>query len=222
MTATAKMKKSERKKIVRRPPPPPLGNQRALGNEGGRPTSYRPEYADRARQLCQLGTDVEMARFFNVAPSTFYLWRLAHPEFSEAVKVGKSLADDRVERSLYQRAIGYEHDSVKTVEENVVSESGAATLVKRTTTTQTQHVPGDVGAEKLWLTNRRPRQWRDRIDVVEDRPQRSSAEIKEIIVQKLLDWGVKLVPFDPPLIEGAAKVTNGVAGIGVKTRGPNG
>ena len=31
-------KKPERKKVMRRPPPPPLGNQRALGNEGGRPT----------------------------------------------------------------------------------------------------------------------------------------------------------------------------------------
>jgi hypothetical protein len=53
-------------------------------------------------------------------------------------------------------------------------------------------------------------------------PERSSAEIKEIIIQKLIAWGVKLAPLDPPLIEGAAEVTNAVARIGVKTRGPNG
>jgi hypothetical protein len=29
-----------------------------------------------------------------------------------------------VERSLYQRAIGYEYESVKTVEENVAGEDG--------------------------------------------------------------------------------------------------
>jgi hypothetical protein len=31
---------------------------------------------------------------------------LLYPEFSEAMKVGKSLADDRVERSFYQRCDG--------------------------------------------------------------------------------------------------------------------
>ena len=58
MKATAKMKEPERKcngANRRRPPPPPLGNQRALGNEGGRPTDYRPEYCEQARKLCQLG-----------------------------------------------------------------------------------------------------------------------------------------------------------------------
>jgi hypothetical protein len=40
-----------------------------------------------------------------------------HPEFSEAMKVGKSVADDRMERSLYQRGIGYDIDLKKTDED---------------------------------------------------------------------------------------------------------
>src|SRR6516162_5364463 len=111
MKATAKMKEPEpepKRNGANRPPPPPLGNQRALGNDGGRPTLFRPEFVDQVRKLCQLGaTDVEVARFFQVDPSTIYLWRIQHPEFSESMKIGKALPDDRVERSLYQRAIGY-------------------------------------------------------------------------------------------------------------------
>jgi len=33
-----------------------------------------------------------------------------HPEFSEALKIGKALADGRMERSFYQRGIGYDLD----------------------------------------------------------------------------------------------------------------
>jgi hypothetical protein len=195
-------KKPERKKVMRRPPPPPLGNQRALGNEGGRPTLFRPEFVDQVRQLCQLGaTDAELAQFFEVNRSTIFEWRAAHPEFSDALKIGKSFADERMKRSLYQRGIGYEYQSVKIVEEGVIGDkSGKLTLVKRTTSTE--HVAGDVGAQKLWLTNRLPREWRDKIDVSQAaQPERSSAEIKEIILQKLAEWGLKVVPADAPLLE---------------------
>ncbi|SDY78195.1 hypothetical protein [Nitrosomonas sp. Nm33] len=37
----------------------------------GRPTSYRPEYAEQAYKLCLLGaTDKQLAEFFNVVEST--------------------------------------------------------------------------------------------------------------------------------------------------------
>jgi hypothetical protein len=137
---------------------------------------------------------------------------LGHPQ----LRVEPHLADDRMERSFYQRGIGYDVP----VREVVTWTEGKD--VVETVTETTEHIPGDVGAQRSWLTNRRPKQWRDK-DVGEVPPERSSAEIKEIILQKFMAWGVKLVPADPPLIEGeAAKVTNGVARIGVKTRGPNG
>ena len=36
-----------------------------------------------------------------------------HPEFSEAIKVGKHAANQRVERSLYERANGYNYEACK-------------------------------------------------------------------------------------------------------------
>jgi hypothetical protein len=39
--------------------------------------------------------------------------RWLHPTFSEALKLRKKESDERVERSLYQKAIGYSYDAVK-------------------------------------------------------------------------------------------------------------
>jgi hypothetical protein len=38
---------------------------------------------------------------------------MLHPAFGEALKLGKKEADERVERSLYSRAVGYHYDAVK-------------------------------------------------------------------------------------------------------------
>ena len=139
---------------------------------------------------------VEVARFFQVDPSTIYLWRIQHPEFSESMKIGKALPDDRVERSLYQRACGYEVEVKKTV----IKKEGRDVVT--TTTEFREHIPGDVTAQTRWLTNRRPRQWREKVDVSQDaRPERSLAEIKELVLQKLAEWGLKVVPMDAPLLE---------------------
>jgi hypothetical protein len=135
----------------------PKGNKFAEGNKGGRPTAYRPEFAERAKNLCQLGAvDVEIADFFGVTVQTIHNWRAAHQEFFEATRVGKEYADNRIERSFYQRAVGYEYDLVKTVRRN---KNGL------TVTETIKHVPGDVTAQMKWLCNRMPHKWRHKVDV---------------------------------------------------------
>jgi hypothetical protein len=121
---------------------------------GGRPTDYRPEYVEEAAKLSALGaTDAQMADFFGVVISTFYLWRNTHPEFSDAIKLSKQEADKRVEQSLYHRAIGYERDSVKIF----CSKDGEITQVP-----YREYVPPDATSMIFWLKNRKPAEWRDR------------------------------------------------------------
>ncbi len=55
---------------------------------------------------------MEVADFFEVDVRTIYRWKTGREEFCQALKVGKDVADDRVTRSLYARANGYEHDQV--------------------------------------------------------------------------------------------------------------
>jgi hypothetical protein len=211
MSAKQKKKKAVDRRSFNRPPPAPEGNKYAEGNDGGRPTSFRPEFVDQARQLCQLGaTDVEVARFFKVHPCTIYEWRATIPEFSEALRIGKSLADERMKRSLYQRGIGYDYDykSIKT-EERVVGKT--LKLVKRTTSIE--HLPGDVGAQKLWLINRCPKEFREKVDVSHEiGPEMTASQALDDLIALLIEHGVQIAPPPGQTIEGEAE-TIGVARI---------
>lgn len=123
------------------------------GAKPGRPSKFDPAFVDQARKLAKLGaTDSEAADFFDVAISTIYLWKHEHPEFSEALKVGKDEADARVEQSLYRRALGYSHDAVKIA----INAEGHVTEAPFT-----EHYPPDTTAAIFWLKNRKPGEWRD-------------------------------------------------------------
>jgi hypothetical protein len=60
---------------------------------------------------------------------------------------------NRVERSLYDRAVGYNYDAVK-----VFMPAGRE---KPVYAPYTEHVPPDVTAAIFWLKNRDPQHWRD-------------------------------------------------------------
>ena len=121
----------------------------------GRPTDYKPEHAKEAKKLYALGaTDLEVADFFEINQATLYRWLVRHSDFSEAAKAGKEALDDRVERSLYHRAVGYSHDAVK-----VMQFQGQPVIVP-----YREHVAPDVGAATLWLKNRRKDVWRDKVE----------------------------------------------------------
>lgn len=121
----------------------------------GRPSDYQPEFAEDARKLCELGaTDLDLADFFGCSINTIGNWKTRYPEFLGSLKAGKDSADDRVERSLYQRAVGYTFDSCKIFFDK---ESLTEVVVPFR-----EHVPPDVVAAIFWLKNRRRDIWRDR------------------------------------------------------------
>lgn len=122
----------------------------------GRPTDYRQEYAEQAKKLCLLGaTDQEIADFFEVSVRTVYRWKANHDDFCQALKAGKEVADERVERSLFQKATGYEQDAVK-----IFMPAGAAAPVYAD---YREKIAPDTTACIFWLKNRRPDLWRDKI-----------------------------------------------------------
>lgn len=73
----------------------------------GRPSLYKPEYADQALRLCLLGaTDAELGEFFGVSETTVNNWKQAHPEFLVSLRAGKQDADSQVAKALYDKAKG--------------------------------------------------------------------------------------------------------------------
>lgn len=121
-----------------------------------RPTKFKPEFIEQARKLCRLGaTDMEIADFFGIEVRTLYRWKAENEEFCQALKIAKEEADERVERSLFARANGYEHDEVDI---KVVAGQIVQTPIRK-------YYPPDTTACIFWLKNRKKADWRDKQDV---------------------------------------------------------
>lgn len=125
----------------------------------GRPTLFRDEYVEQAYKLCLLGaTDAELADFFEVCERTINTWKEDYPEFLQSLKAGKASADAAVAESLYKRALGYSHPDV-----HISNFQGMITV-----TDIVKHYPPDTGAAFIWLKNRQPHKWKDKVEVKED------------------------------------------------------
>lgn len=121
-----------------------------------RPSKYRPEYAGQVAKLCEHfgATTLEVAEFLGITRRTLTNWMHKHPELVEAMKPAKAVADERVVKSLYHRAIGYSVES-----EKLFCQNGKVIRAKII-----EHYPPDVAAAIWWTKNRMPEAWRDRRD----------------------------------------------------------
>lgn len=121
-----------------------------------RPTKFKPEFVEQAKLLAECGlTDREAAFFFGVEERTLNRWKVDHEGFCQSLRVGKAAADERVEQSLYRRAIGYVQDDIHfSAHEGVVTQTPYVKIL-----------PPDTTAAIFWLKNRKPGEWRDKTDV---------------------------------------------------------
>jgi len=141
---------------------------------GGRPTKYKAEFAKQAAKLCHLGaTDADLADFFGVTTRTIMNWSAQYPGFFHALKSSKAAADNRVVRSLYQRAIGYEYDAVK-----IFQYEGSPVVVP-----YREKVAPDTVACIFWLKNRCKDEWRDKQEVEHNGSAAFLAMLKRVTPQ---------------------------------------
>jgi len=136
-------------------------------------------------------TDLEIADVLDVSPATLYRWKVQYLNFARVFKLGRKLADDRVERSLYSRAVGYSY----LAEKPVMTRHGQTTMEYRA------HIPPDTAAAVWYLKNRRPDRWRDSVrhehvatpyDGIEN-----AAELRALLVKQAQALGL----IAPPTID---------------------
>ena len=96
-------------------------------------------------------TDEQISRNMGIAYSTFREWKKKYSAFSAVLKRTKDVVDREVENALFRRAMGYKYDEV-------TYERGEE--VKRVT----KEVAPDITAQIFWLKNRKPAEWRDKIE----------------------------------------------------------
>ena len=114
-------------------------------------------------------TNIQIAKNIGVTERTFSDWVARFPSISSALKKGKAPVDIEVENALLKRALGYEYDEVTEETEKIPygrpDENGERQYIDRTKI-KTRHVVvlPDVTAQIFWLKNRKPVQWRDKVE----------------------------------------------------------
>jgi transcriptional regulator with XRE-family HTH domain len=104
-------------------------------------------------------TEPQIAQNMGVSMSTLSEWKNRYPAIVETLKRGKEPVDIQVENALLKRALGYDYEETVTEVEEL---SGGRT--KKHVRKITKHVAPDVTAQIFWLKNRKPKQWRDRVE----------------------------------------------------------
>ena len=151
-------------------------NDNKSKNPGGRPTKLNKQVLQLVEKLAKLGiTNDEIANVLEVSRDTVYHWQKTNQKFSDALRKGKEFADANIASRLYDRAMGFEHDSeeIKIVggaknapgamvdEEGTLSEGDKdhPSIVR----VKTRKIyPPDTTAAIFWLKNRRKESWRDK------------------------------------------------------------
>jgi hypothetical protein len=134
---------------------------------------YKPEYCGVARKLCMLGAiNKELARHFEISPSTLGQWMARFPEFKKAIQEGRDVADADVAEKLYERATGYKRQATRFV----TTPEGTVESVE-----YTEHCPPDTAACVFWLRNRRRDLWRERIEHEHDGSSEMLAALKAAV-----------------------------------------
>lgn len=108
-------------------------------------------------------TDEQIMKNMGIkSTSTFYGYKKRYPKISNALKKGKEIVDYEVENSLLKRAKGFEYTEVtKETKWNPSLEKFELIVSKEIT----KYVVPDTTAQIYWLKNRKPKKWRDKIDI---------------------------------------------------------
>ena len=117
---------------------------------------YKKDFPEILRHYAELRPDFsaspgECAAVFGVQAETVRNWMNQHPDFRQAIEDISFHLNLRVENALLKTACGYEYTEVKDVDGSSITKT-------------IKLVPGNVAAQKFWLTNRSPDRWRDKVE----------------------------------------------------------
>lgn len=79
-------------------------------NGAGGPCKLTPEMIKQTYKLALLGsTEKQIADFFEISTGTIDYWKQQKPQFKEALRKGRLIADANISHALYQVGMGYSH-----------------------------------------------------------------------------------------------------------------
>ncbi len=107
-------------------------------------------------------TNEQIAKNIGISPKTLYEWQNKHSDIRNTLKKGKEVVDFEVENALLKRALGYKY--METTKELIKNPKTKQYELKITKEIE-KEVPPDTTAQIYWLKNRKPLEWRDKIQI---------------------------------------------------------
>ena len=145
----------------------------------GRPSVFSKKIQGQIKSLALLGlTEEQIADGVGITRQTIYNWKNKYPKFFEDLADWKKQADEKVVKSLYQRAKGYSCPETKA--QWVNDKDGGHWEYAEIT----RHYPPDPTSMIYWTKNRLP-EWSDKQE-----HQHSTED------DKPLEWVIKVVEAD--------------------------
>jgi len=150
---------------------------------GGQPTKFNETLGMAIVYLASLPDhdDKKIASKLGITERTLSNWKQKHYEFFLALKDAKMEPDSLVEKSLFERAMGYSTTEVK-----CFLHKG-----KIITKEIIRHYPPDPTSMIFWLKNRQPQKWRDKHElhmaINADNPLKIRYAVVEKRPEKLLE-----------------------------------
>lgn len=198
MTRTIPAKNSDKMTRTRR------NGRKIMESRAGEPkVKFQDKFIRDVYLLAMLGArNDDVAKFFEVAPSTVNYWMKNNKTFREASKAGKMEYDMKVVQQLGRRALGYDY-----TEKEVTKGKDKFGSPITTTKTTYKHMPPDVTALRYWLNNRQREIWSDvnkheivgRLDVnkridIALLSQEQKHVLKQIIIKQMSGDNQKQLP----------------------------
>lgn len=163
------------------------------GGPGEPPSVPTPDEVRLAKHVCRLGaTDQELAAALGRDVATVKRWMVSDESFSHACKVGGDLADARVERGLYARAVG----GTRWSRREAVTKGGEIVTLE-----SEEEVLPDTAAASRWLEARKRKDWGIK-SVVEHQGElevrNSRATLASVVARALKASGENAAPAPAP------------------------
>lgn len=105
-------------------------------------------------------TDEQIAKNIGINRTTLYDWKKKEVNIADALKKGKEVIDFEVENALLKKALGY---TITLNKQKVTKDGDVVDIIEEI------HVPPDTTAQIFWLKNRKPNNWKDRVETDEDK-----------------------------------------------------
>lgn len=131
-------------------------------DKGGRPTKYKPEYAEQAKDICRWGgfSQAKLAKVFGVDKKSITNWRKEFEDFDDAIRAGMDRFNmDLAEKSLLKLVKGFRIKEKKYEQGKVLGDDGKETVEMVLVEERTKQIPPNVRAIETFLRSRDPERW---------------------------------------------------------------